>query len=115
MTGSKQLAPGRSGQGTDDDPRWDDGGFSFGDGDHRFDFSGHGDCGALHKDLMLSVAPTATSGDYHMHAVLDSPGPTEGRPLMILVSGFSYDHTYWDPPVGSGQYSFVDAANKAGY
>ena len=50
-----------------------------------------------------------------MHAVLDSPGPTQGRPLMILVSGFTYDHQYWDPAVGGGKYSFVDAANRAGY
>ena len=34
---------------------------------------------------------------------------------MILVSGFTYDHEYWDPSVGGGRYSFVDAANRAGY
>ena len=113
MTGSKQS--GRSVQWTDDDLQPDDGGFRWGDGDHRFAFGGHEDLCVIHKDLVLSVAPTATSGDFDMHAILDSPGPTQGRPLMILVSGFSYDHQYWDPPVGDGKYSFVEAANKAGY
>jgi pimeloyl-ACP methyl ester carboxylesterase len=115
MAGSKQLATGLRGLGNDDDLRWDDGNFRWGDADHRWDFGGHGDHCAVHKDLVLSVAPTATSGDFNMHAVLDSPGPTQGRPLLILVSGFSYDHEYWDPPVGDGKYSFVDAANGAGY
>jgi alpha-beta hydrolase superfamily lysophospholipase len=31
------------------------------------------------------------------------------------VSGFTYDHQYWDLPVDGGKYSFVDAANRAGY
>lgn len=115
MTGLKQSAPGRSGQWTDDDLQSDDGGFRWGDGDHRFAFGSHEDHCAIHRDLVLSVAPTATSGDFDMHAILDSPGPTQGRPLMILVSGFSYDHQYWDSPVGDGKYSFVEAANKAGY
>lgn len=115
MTGLKQLAAGLRGLGNDDDVRWDDSYFRWGDADHHWDFGGHGDHCAVHKDLVLSVAPTATSGDFHMHAVLDLPGPTQGRPLMILVSGFSYDHQYWDPAVGDGKYSFVDAANRAGY
>ena len=34
---------------------------------------------------------------------------------MILVSGSSYDHPYWDSAVDGGKYSFVDAANRAGY
>ena len=59
--------------------------------------------------------PRQLPATFNMHAVLDSPGPTQGRPLLILVSGFSYDHQYWDPPVGDGKYSFVDAANRAGY
>ena len=115
MTGLKQLAAGLRGLGNDDDVRWDDSYFRWGDADHHWDFGGHGDHCAVHKDLVLSVAPTATSGDFHMHAVLDLPGPTQGRPLMILVSGFSYDHQYWYLAVGDGKYSFVDAANRAGY
>jgi pimeloyl-ACP methyl ester carboxylesterase len=50
-----------------------------------------------------------------MHAVLDSPGSTEGKTLLILVPGSTYDHNYWDVPVDGGKYSFVDAANHAGY
>jgi hypothetical protein len=38
-----------------------------------------------------------------------------GAPLLILASGFTYDHQYWDLPVDGGKYSFVDAANRAGY
>jgi pimeloyl-ACP methyl ester carboxylesterase len=112
---SKHLASGRPGHGNDDELRSDDGDFGWGDGEYRFDFCDHDDHGATHKDLILPVAPTATSGDFDMHAILDSPGPTEARPLMILVSGFSYDHQYWDVPVDGGKYSFVDAANRAGY
>ncbi len=115
MTSSKQFSFGPHGPMNDDDFRWNDGdpGWAFGgpQGDH----DGHEDHSAIHKDLNLQVAPTATSGDFNMHAVLDSPGPTEGRTLMILVSGSTYDHTYWDSPVDGGQYSFVDAANRAGY
>lgn len=115
MTSSRQFARGRSGHLSDDDARWDDDGAGWAGESHRFDFGGHESHYAIHKDLVLSVAPTATSGDFNLHAVLDSPGATQGRPLMILLPGFSYDHTYWDPPVGNGKYSFVDAANAAGY
>jgi pimeloyl-ACP methyl ester carboxylesterase len=129
MTRPRQFATGIHGQTNDDDLRWDDGDFRWGDSfqwseggprgedhnDHRGDCGGHGHHSAIHSDLIIPVAPTATSGDFDLHAVLDSPGATQGRPLLILVSGFTYDHQYWDPPVGGGRYSFVDAANHAGY
>jgi len=128
MASPKQLAAGLRGQTDDDNFQWQSFNFRSGDGDHQGDHGdhqggdaghagggGHDDHGAVHKDVVFSVAPTDTSAHFNLHAVLDSPGPTEGRTLMIMVSGFTYDHTYWDPPVGNGKYSFVDAANDAGY
>ena len=80
MTGSKQLATGLRGLGNDDDLRWDDGNFRWGDADHRWDFGGHGDHCAVHKDLVLSVAPTATSGDFTCMRYWIHPGrPRDGR------------------------------------
>ena len=115
MTNSKHSAPGLRGKTNYDDFRWDDDNFGWYSGGHQGDCNGHDNRSAVHKDLNLQVAPTTTSGDFNMHAVLDSPGPTEGRTLMILVSGSTYDHTYWDAPVDGSKYSFVDAANRAGY
>jgi pimeloyl-ACP methyl ester carboxylesterase len=37
------------------------------------------------------------------------------RTPSALSSASAYDHTYWDSPVNGGRYSFVDAANRAGY
>ena len=116
MTSSRNFSPpGLRGQTNDDDFRWNDGDLGWAFGSHQGDRGGHEDRSPVHKDLTLQVTPTATSGDFNMHAVLDSPGPTEGRTLMILVSGSTYDHTYWDSPVDGGHYSFVEAANRAGY
>src|SRR5262245_41071995 len=111
MTSSKHSAAGLHGRLDDEDARWDDDNCVWASGDHREDH-GHDHHSAIHKDLTLQVAPTATSGDFNMHAVLDSPGPTAGRTLMILASGSTYDHAYWDSPVEGGKYSFVDAANR---
>jgi pimeloyl-ACP methyl ester carboxylesterase len=114
MTSSKHSAAGLHGRLDDDVARWDEDNSVWASGDHRED-RGPDHRSAIHKDLTLQVAPTETSDDFNMHAVLDSPGPTEGRTLMILVSGSTYDHTYWDSPVDGAKYSFVDAANRAGY
>src|SRR5262249_4029785 len=91
MTSLKHSALAPSGQTNDDDFQWDDSGLGWVSGSHQGDCDGHEDHHAIHKDLNLQVAPTATSGDFDMHAVLDSPAPTEGRTLMILVSGSTYD------------------------
>jgi len=125
MASPKQPATGLGGHTNDDDFQWQSFNFRSGDGDHQGD-NGDNGCGghsggdheghgAVHRDVVFSVAPTDTSDHFNLHAVLDSPGHTEGRTLMILVPGFTYDHTYWDPDVGNGRYSFVDAAHNAGY
>ena len=46
---------------------------------------------------------------------LSSPGPTQGRTLLVLVSGGTYDHDYCDMPGVAKMYSFVQAANNAGF
>lgn len=42
-------------------------------------------------------------------------GSARGKPVEVLVSGFTYDHSYWDFPLQPGQYSYVRAATGAGY
>jgi alpha-beta hydrolase superfamily lysophospholipase len=39
-------------------------------------------------------------------------GTAVGKPVQILVPGFTYDHTYWD--FGKAGYSYVEAATDAG-
>ncbi|GAA2785565.1 alpha/beta hydrolase [Crossiella cryophila] len=43
--------------------------------------------------------------------------PRHRRPsaVQLLVHGATYDHRYWDFPVGGGSYSYVRAAAVAGY
>ncbi|MFD5088986.1 alpha/beta hydrolase [Amycolatopsis thailandensis] len=36
-------------------------------------------------------------------------------PLQVLLHGGTYDRTYWDWPVQSRRYSYVDSATRAGY
>jgi pimeloyl-ACP methyl ester carboxylesterase len=43
------------------------------------------------------------------------PAGSEGRPLQLLVHGFSYDRHYWDLPGFNGKYSYVKTMNDAGY
>ncbi|WP_283812641.1 alpha/beta fold hydrolase [Bradyrhizobium tropiciagri] len=38
-----------------------------------------------------------------------------GGTLLILLSGATYDHDYWNMPDVSGRYSFVQAAKEAGF
>ncbi len=42
-------------------------------------------------------------------------GSVEPSAVQILVAGATYNHTYWDFPVGNGYYSYVQAATAAGY
>jgi len=46
---------------------------------------------------------------------LNSPGPTQGRTLHLLLSGATYNHTYWDFPHRSAKYSYVQTLHRAGY
>src|SRR3954454_12848299 len=42
-------------------------------------------------------------------------GGQHGGTLLLLLSGSTYDHRYWDMPGVGSEYSFVDAAHEAGY
>lgn len=43
------------------------------------------------------------------------PGTARPQTVQLLVHGATYNHLYWDFPVGNGYYSYVDAALAAGY
>lgn len=43
------------------------------------------------------------------------PGTVRPDTVQLLVHGATYNHLYWDFPVGNGYYSYVDAALAAGY
>lgn len=42
-------------------------------------------------------------------------GPVAGKPVQLLVPGYTYDHHYWDPAFQPARYSWVRNATKAGY
>ena len=42
-------------------------------------------------------------------------GSSAGKPVQVLVSGFTYDHAYWDFPFQPQRYSYVWSATNAGY
>jgi alpha-beta hydrolase superfamily lysophospholipase len=41
-------------------------------------------------------------------------GHPDGKPVEVLVAGFTYDHTYWDFPLQPLRYSYVRWASIAG-
>jgi alpha-beta hydrolase superfamily lysophospholipase len=41
-------------------------------------------------------------------------GSSAGKPVQLLVPGFTYDHTYWDFPYEPDKYSYVESATLAG-
>lgn len=43
------------------------------------------------------------------------PGPVRPQTVQLLVHGATYNHLYWDFPVGHGYYSYVNAATAAKY
>lgn len=43
------------------------------------------------------------------------PAGGQPRTVQLLVHGNTYDHRYWDFPVGHGYYSYVRAATAGGY
>jgi len=53
--------------------------------------------------------------DQTMWGQLCYPGTARPRKVQLLVHGATYNHLYWDFPVGSGSYSYVEAAITAGY
>ncbi|MCK2244416.1 MULTISPECIES: alpha/beta hydrolase [unclassified Crossiella] len=78
-------------------------------------------------DAAMSGDPVCTTHTLSVRIAEDGPAtetlrgrlclPRHRRPsaVHLLVHGATYDHRYWDFPVGGGQYSYVRAAALAGY
>lgn len=67
-------------------------------------------CQTVRTSVQLSSTDPTT---YQIWGQLCGAAP--GRTVQLLVSGFTYDHLYWDSPIDPAKYSYVDAMNKAGY
>ena len=63
-------------------------------------------------EIPVTVAPGA-SATYSVWGELCGAAP--GRTVQVLVSGATYGHLYWDWPQEPDTYSYVRAANRAGY
>jgi pimeloyl-ACP methyl ester carboxylesterase len=55
------------------------------------------------------------SPQYKIYGQLCSKLPIEGRTVQVLVSGLTYNHSYWDFPYQQERYSYVNAITRAGY
>jgi len=76
-----------------------------------------------------ATAPLLTCTEHTLQVRIADPGPASstlfgqlcyaGRhapgTVQLLVHGATYNHVYWDFPVGGGYYSYVRAATLAGY
>ena len=70
----------------------------------------------IHEDITFKVSvPAVGPAPLSEWGQLSSPDHTDGRTLLVLLSGGTYDHNYWNLPGVAEQYSFVDAANRAGF
>ena len=66
-------------------------------------------------DLQFVFPVTLNPGDrqsYNLWGELKAVDGTQGKTLLVLLSGITYDHRYWDFPSGP---SFVNAAVGKGY
>lgn len=63
----------------------------------------------------LSLPVEVDGSRYHMRGRLCRPVGWQARPLQILLAGASYTASYWDFPVQSAHYSYVQAATSRGY
>ena len=65
----------------------------------------------LQNFIPVLLAPGTTQA-YNVWTELRSPQPTQGKTLLITISGVTFDHRYWDAPGGP---SFVNAAVRNGF
>jgi alpha-beta hydrolase superfamily lysophospholipase len=64
----------------------------------------------------VEIPVTVRPGDSTRYTVLGQLcGAAPGRTVQVLVSGATYGHLYWDWPQQPETYSYVRAANDAGY
>ena len=68
----------------------------------------------VQETLPVALAPDQ-SAIYHIVGWLCWSGTLQTRTVQVLVSGGSYDHTYWDFPTQPDQYSYLRYAANAGY
>jgi pimeloyl-ACP methyl ester carboxylesterase len=59
--------------------------------------------------VRVTLAPAAPTR-YMLAGWLCSRGRPDGKPVQILLSGLTYDHTYWDSPYQPPRYSYIDTA-----
>ena len=65
-------------------------------------------------NVPVTLAPH-TPANQHVYAELCTPTGSAAPVVQLLVHGVTYDHSYWDVPGFDGRYSYVRAANAAGY
>lgn len=63
----------------------------------------------------VSIPVTASSGAATIFGEFCQPNGRDASTVQLLVHGATYTHTYWDFPGFDGKYSYVHAANRAGY
>lgn len=75
--------------------------------------------GGLGRICVNQEIPVSLTGNgpktYHLFGRLCYPPNRVPRAVQLLVSGFTYNHLYWDVPGFGDQYSYVAHAVAAGY
>jgi pimeloyl-ACP methyl ester carboxylesterase len=68
------------------------------------------------KTVRISVALTdGGTPDQQIQGELCADGDPRGRPVQVLVHGFTMTHDYWSLPGVDSRYSYVAAATARGY
>jgi pimeloyl-ACP methyl ester carboxylesterase len=66
------------------------------------------------ETLRVKLAAEDTTA-YNLKGWLCWQGGLSGKTVQVLVSGFTYDHHYWDFPFQAEKYSYVRQATHDGY
>ncbi|GAA1676311.1 alpha/beta fold hydrolase [Fodinicola feengrottensis] len=66
------------------------------------------------ETVPVSLAPGAAVNQT-IAAWVCAIGPVVGKPVQLLVAGYTYDHHYWDPAIDPDRSSWVRSATRAGY
>jgi alpha-beta hydrolase superfamily lysophospholipase len=77
--------------------------------------SSRGSATACQRTTVPVTLTPADTTSYEIVGWLCARGPVQGKTVQLLVSGFTYDHHYWDMPYQPTLYSYVRAALNAGY
>src|SRR6185503_8303572 len=68
----------------------------------------------IKKTLPVKLSQSAAQ-TYNVVGWLCAHGGFKDKTVQVLVSGFTYDHNYWDFPYQQYRYSYVQYATAAGY